>query len=589
MNNQIELISFHTKIIDSFIEKYNIDNKSNKIKSCGNLDIFNSSTAMRILQYQPQEQLDVVTDDKLISQRHDLCVKKFNDFFNLSFNKKHSLILTPEYSVPIESLNYLLEHSDKIYAGTLYCICCEGIKYEEFEAIEGRLKDKRSIEYNNIAIRSASRQMSVCVMFYIAKISFQLEDWNTVEKTFIVPQFKLTPMRDKYFKFEKSGLTQGKSILYLGDENSSKFLSLLCADAYNLTVLKLIQELGQNEILLFNPQLNQGAENKVFCFMREYLFQYCQDNIRIINLNWARNTELVLDDESSFIKNPWTGVYFGFNKSEFKSVLNNFPNNAFWGLDLGVDNNIGFWFTNPNEHVLSYKINSFKNSNSPSFINEESSLVADEMLIYDYQAETFKVKEYFCKQSIDDYFLKTEEFSPLNHCLKCNHKKECTKCNLNKFSALVFDNKLSDEYDMFYDGNFMGITSKQYYNTSNEKIIICKKILNMIKNNNVSQRFRHLEKNIQFIVKNIDGKEFNVVFKSTEEADVHCRIVYLKYCEKNDAELVYSKLVSKYGKKHSDNIMVFYESDDGCRVIPELNRTSILDDEDAGKRTIVRN
>lgn len=583
--NNLEFISINSEIIERFVDKYNEEN-SCKIKSINNIDIFMPSMSIKVLQFQPKEVLEVVTDNKLSSKNYDNYVKKYNAFFDKSFEKKYSLVLTPEYSVPRKSFDYFIRNIKKIKSGSLYCLCCEGMTYSDFEEISNSLADKKSIHYYDIALKSSFYRETVCVMFYVTTLSFELENREIIEEIFVIPQFKLNPMKDTYFEYEKSGLSQGNKILYWGKENSDKFLSLICADIYNLDVIKKIQEFGKNEILIFNPQLNLGAENKIFCFIREYLFDYCKNKIRIINLNWARNTELILNDESSYIINPWSGIYFNFDKKEFEKVLKNFPNNVYWGLDLGVDNNMGFWFTNPKEHILSYKIDGFDVSNNPKFTIDNVDLVAEDMFIFNEEEKKFVIERNVCKESIDEFFYKNDEFNLLNGCSKCA-KNNCTKCNLNKFSALIFDNNLLAEYDMFYDGDFIGIASRQYYSDSNEKIVICKRIMHMLKCGNVSERFKNLDRNFKFIIENIKGNDYNVVFKDATQEDVYCRVVYLKYKELPDVKRKYSELVSKYGRENRNNIMIFYEAPEECKVFPEFNDKSIVDDEDSAGNKIV--
>lgn len=307
--NNLEFISINNEVIDKFVDKYNEEN-SCKIKSVNNIDIFIPSMAIKVLQFQPREVLNVITDNKLSSNDYDEYVEKYDAFLEKSYEKKYSLILTPEYSLPKESFEHFIDNIGEMRTGSLYCLCCEGMPYGDFEKISKSLADKKSIIYNEIALTSSSRRETVCVMFYVSKISFELETWETIERVFVIPQFKLNPMKDTYFEYEKSGLSQGNKVLYWGKENSQKFLSLICADVYSLDVIKQIQEFGKNEILIFNPQLNLGAENKIFCFIREYLFDYCKNKIRIINLNWARDTELIINDESSYVTNPWSGKIF---------------------------------------------------------------------------------------------------------------------------------------------------------------------------------------------------------------------------------------------------------------------------------------
>lgn len=580
---EVEFVSFSSKILKQYKTEHNKKclHKKDKIKSIIDIDIFDGSTSINVIQYQPKESLNVITNGSLVSIDKNNYIEKYNQFIDMSINDKYSLILTPEYSVPLETLEYLLKKKDCINRGSLYCVCCEGMRYSDFSDLSRELSDSKSIEYRSYAIDNSTNRSIVCVLFYIVKVGFELYNGQILEKTFITPQFKATPMKDDNYKYERSGLTQGRRIIYFGDKNSNAFFSLLCADAYNLEIINGIYKFFNGEMLIFNPQLNQGAENKIFCFIREYLYAYSDNRITLINLNWARGTKVSIEGESNgLLQNPLSGVYFNFEKRDLGKVLKVFPNNAYWGIDLGVNENMGFWFINPKEHVLSYNLPSFKNTYTPIFVGESASLSANTLYFYNKNTKSFVESGNVCKESIDAFFIENKEFSELNKCFDCD-KHNCTKCELNKFSALLFDNNLLDEYDMIYEKSFIGISSGQYNSYSNEKVIICRKILDLLKNNQVPERFKKIDKNIKFIIEENNGKDYNVVFNDSEYKEIKCRVVYLKYKRKEDAERIYSKLIEKYGVENKDNIIVFYESFDGCKVIPEFNNKDILGDNDA--------
>lgn len=578
MNYQnIKVESFSELIVDEYINNYN-EEKPNKIIDTGNIALFTTRQSFSIFQFQPEEVLCVDSDNGISAKEKNHYIKKYNAFIDLSFKDTYALVLTPEYSVPKETLEYLLKNQDKIKPGSLYCICCEGMNFNDYEVFYKKLCNNFDIFANDIIVRSIIPDRLVCVMFYIAKIRFKLTNREPLDTVFLVPQFKVNQMRDPNFDYETSGLTLGNSLLYFGEKNGPKFMSMICADSYNLDVIQKIQAFGDNDLLVFNPQLNQGANNSIFNLMRSNLFEYCKDRIRVISLNWANNTKLIIDGNESKLTNPKSGYYFEFLKSEFDNILNIYPKNAFWGFEFSTKETIGFWEVFHNENAVSYNIDAFRISANPRFATKNRELKAKKMWIY--KNDVFIELNKTCQKEIDDFFKSNKEFEQLIICNDCL-KKECSKCKLNEFSASIFDKKLIEEYDTIYKENSNSLYCKQSNNSINEKLIICRKILYMIKNGLISSRFKLVEKEIKFVIQKEHDLTYNIVFIDNDENlgtnEIPCRIVYLKYAEKHIAINKYNNLVKEYGKENKDNIMVLYESDEGCKVIPERNSSSILD------------
>lgn len=572
--NNIKVDSFNKLIIDNYIDKYNQTNAI-QISDKGSMALFTARQSFSVLQFQPEEELCVNPDEGIFAKNKEDYIKKYNDFFDLSFKDTYALILTPEYSVPKESVEYLINNTEKIRPGALYCVCCEGMNYSEYLNLYSMFMDNINIEANNIIVKSIIPDKLVCVMFYIAKIRFVLSNREPLDVIFAVPQFKVNQMRDPSFDYETSGLTLGNSLLYFGDDNGPKFMSMICADSYNLDVIKCIQAFGDNDLLVFNPQLNLSATNNIFDLMRRNLFEYCKERIRLISLNWARNTKLLVNNTENKLQTPKSCYYFEFIKTEFQDILKIYPKNTYWGFEFGINKTIGFWETYPYQNVTAYYIDAFRMSANPRFTTKNRELKSNKMWIY--EDKQFKVAEKTCKKGINAFFEENEEFDQILNCDGCT-QTDCTKCKLNELSSSIFDNNLIEEYATIYDDS---VRFNQFSDSTNEKIIICKKILYMIKNGLISSRFKTVDKKIKFIINKSHDLTYNIVFLDNDENfgknDILCRIIFLKYTEKHLAINKYNSLVEKYGEEQKDNIMVFYESDEGCKIIPEFNSKDITD------------
>lgn len=210
-----------TRIVnfDNYLKNWinNFNNKNNKhISNYDSISLCTSNNAYHILQIQPKANLVVNKQDGIyIEKENEDYNNKLVTSLKKSLNEKYDLVLTPEYSVPLDIVKNLIKNLDDIKVGTLYCLCCTGVTYSCFKKFLHFLKQKQLEIYKN-SWESLSENRMVCCLLYITKVKFYYKNGNVLEKVFAIPQFKTRPMKDNYMDFEYDVLSCGNQVIIFG-------------------------------------------------------------------------------------------------------------------------------------------------------------------------------------------------------------------------------------------------------------------------------------------------------------------------------------------------------------------------------------
>lgn len=559
--------------IRSFINKYNSSNK-NKIISYQSASVCTTNNSYSVLQIQPAADLIVDMDCGLFSNDQKYKNKIWN-FIQKSFDDNYDLVLTPEYSVPLECIDLLLENKDKIESGTLYCLCCNGIKHKDFEAFLKNCEDKAFVcseAWNNFS----NKNKIVCCLLYITKTKFKTED-GYFEEVFVVPQFKTSPMKDFFMDFEKAVLSCGTKIIEFGQTDETKFLSIICADVFNSTLVsELKEELSNNRLLIFHPQLNSKPQNDHFRLMRSNLINYAhKGNVKFIALNWAIGTSFIVNGKKdSAISKSWSAVYEKYDIRRFPEYMTILNKNAIYGLNIAHDHHVVACYLSSNEHVIEMNIANVLN---PEDTSDTVLIAIQKCFKYDKELEKYYKYEEFCKEMVNDFFVQTKEFNELINCDKCStcNVLPCRLSRLNEFVSSIYNSSIEKEFEIINDGKTTSITSEHYSSIyTREKLFICKRIYNKMKNKEVTEKFQSISPVFKYEYIKQGDFVFNAKYITDRFGESWCRVIYLKYAHKSDAEKIYSD-ISKQKQEFAENTIIFYEDEYGINVYPEKTDTKI--------------
>lgn len=312
------------------------------------------SPDFRFMRMQPKGHLtaDSLTGVKSSDPSH---LDKCREALSIAHTENVDLFMTPEYSIPIILIKEIINNQRlQPPPKKLWCLCCEGITYEEFNENLNQWSDyvylgKRSLD--DITINSF-----VGVMLYI----FQSQEGD---KICIVPQSKFQPMREDLHLCERIGLSRGKHIVLFGEQLQNRLASIICADAYHPDIkdshIFFPNGIEQKYIIL-HPQLNSAPRNGEISALRNNIFGEERGQHTIyITANWAVGTSIALQqmEQPVVIRTPWSSIYrryINFNGEPWnQSLLRMRQENFNYGLGFGFERYRKYkvWYAHKLEHI----------------------------------------------------------------------------------------------------------------------------------------------------------------------------------------------------------------------------------------------
>jgi len=221
------------------------------------------------------------------------CTNQFNSFFTLSKSENVSLALTPEYSCPWNSIDWLLSNESRWpNAGKLWTICCESITPTEVNALLAKFNnDQIHLVVDNTAFNNGTGVL-LDPLCYVFKAQV-----NGVNKLLVVMQFKTQHMGVWENNAEQAKYIWGNDIYILRNSVNSIYLfTNICSEAIEFKINEAFQEQvhnrwDHNPYIILNPQMNPQPTHDAFKIFRKTILNY--DLKDIISLNWGAGTMLL--------------------------------------------------------------------------------------------------------------------------------------------------------------------------------------------------------------------------------------------------------------------------------------------------------
>jgi hypothetical protein len=250
----------------------------------------------KALLMQPNGRIDAGADGVWNHDRK-LAKKQFSAFLNDASQIQADLVVTPEYSMPWETLLETVKNDIVPAQGKLWALGCESIKLSELNELQKGLPPFVSLIYEPL---EENNDRFVSPLAYIFK-AIQADDIGQV-KTVILVQFKTFPMGDKDH-FETNGMQQGSHVYQFGGNNGSlRFISLICSDVFVFD--DPLAAAIYDRALILHIQLNQEPRNENFYGCRQRLLRFEGDETEILCLNWARNVLMYCGEQIT----PWNNI-----------------------------------------------------------------------------------------------------------------------------------------------------------------------------------------------------------------------------------------------------------------------------------------
>jgi hypothetical protein len=306
------------------------------------------SKPIKVLQWQCQGE-PIADYRRGVSLTTPVHIDKALQFIQLAKQSCSDLVLTPEYSFPIEVLDQVIGNvtlwPEK---GSLWCLGMQGLARQEFGE---KLEQWTSIG-STLVIKDAFDRLTsshfVDALIYL----FLLDNRSLC----ILPQFKSIPMSDKWSAYEGPGLCTS-NLIYVFDLKGStfdqnRFLSILCSDALGIEPKEILEFTQGKDLLIFHAQLNQEPRHKDFRAFRNYFFERNTGrDVRILTLNWAEGTVI---DGLKFDK-PWSSFYKKAVRGELAEQQIRATNHE-KGTYYTRHNYTEIWYSNRKEHCKQFVI-----------------------------------------------------------------------------------------------------------------------------------------------------------------------------------------------------------------------------------------
>ena len=220
----------------------------------------------------------------------NLARTRFGRFLADAQQAEADLVITPEYSMPWETLVAAIKEGTVPARGKLWVLGCESIKYSDLETLKQELSQFAAVLYEPLQPDPGRFIDPLAYVFIAPPI-----EGSGAAKIVILVQFKTYPMGDNDH-FEFNGLQRGTCVYQFGGVGQSlKLVSLICSDAF------AFEDAHAREIydraLIVHIQLNQKPRQDQFRLYRDRLLRFQGDATELICLNWARDVSVWTGDQ----------------------------------------------------------------------------------------------------------------------------------------------------------------------------------------------------------------------------------------------------------------------------------------------------
>ena len=235
----------------------------------------------RALLFQPQGNLELRQD----GVRHadsTLSNKQFSAFLNEAVRSSADLVITPEYSMPWQTLEQQLSNGVTPPQGSVWVLGCESITKAELIELQGRLSHLVEFVFEDLEDAPGRFLNPVAYVFRSKRYGPDSSD-----QLVMLLQFKICPLGDPDH-FEVNGLQTGSRLYCFGNGTTElRMATLICSDAF--AFLDEHARLLYDRTLLIHIQLNAKPRQDQFRRYRGSLLQFGGGQTELICLNWAQN------------------------------------------------------------------------------------------------------------------------------------------------------------------------------------------------------------------------------------------------------------------------------------------------------------
>jgi hypothetical protein len=249
-----------------------------------------------VLLMQPEGHINV-SSAGVKNRERDLAGRQFKQFLTNARQTQADLVITPEYSMPWETLIAAIKEGNIPGKGKLWAFGCESIKYSEFEALKQDLAPVATVLHESLQSEPKKFTDPLAYVFVSPPV-----DGIGPPRTVMLVQFKTSPMGDNDH-FEINNLQKGTCIYQFGGIGQTlKLVSLICSDVFAFKDAQA--ETIYDRALVVHIQLTPKPRQEQYRQYRERLFQFKGDATELICINWAKD---VHEWSGDHVK-PWHNI-----------------------------------------------------------------------------------------------------------------------------------------------------------------------------------------------------------------------------------------------------------------------------------------
>lgn len=214
-----------------------------------------------------------------------LALRQFGKFLDDARETQADLVVTPEYSMPWDTLVDAIKAGAVPAQGKLWTLGCESIKYSELETLKQNLAPSATVLFEKLQPDDA-RFTDPLAYVFLAPTG----QGHGAARIVVLVQFKTYPMgHPKHF--ETNAMQRGTRIYQFGDTGHRlRLVSLICADAFEFKDGDA--EMIYDRALILHIQMNQDPRHVWFHGCRERLLRYNGDETEVLCLNWAEDVHV---------------------------------------------------------------------------------------------------------------------------------------------------------------------------------------------------------------------------------------------------------------------------------------------------------
>lgn len=533
------------------------------------------SKSLKVFFWQPSGEFIADNSNGVILEKDDF-IDKAKSFIKIAKEKCAELVLTPEYSFPYKVLDDIIENKDLWpEKGWLWCFGTQGDNKNRFENRMNAWAKIPNVSVENYSFQNLSSNVFVCPLIYLFR--------RNNDRLCILPQFKVGHMRDPWHVFEANDLCIG-NVIFVFDLNGrdicrNSFLSIICADVFRIRAENILDNVLQENIIVFHPQLNKNPRHVDFLNFRSGLISNHGKKVRIITLNWAEGTKAHFNGKIEEFNMPFSAFYtrtsYKMENETHRSLRRkNFKKGLFYAYNKksGID----IWYSHRSEHCKLLFINKeFFDGRNPGGDLQEP--ITKECFIFDNESKKWKIDDLPCKYDLKSFLENDdEEYNfPLQLCMNNDGKCSCEECQLdicdfffslcfgeNEESELIADNELTERLIMGSD--------EESNKKRRHKITHYNQLINQLKKNNFPLSFEHFKDNHKFEIyngyPNIGTEVYNLVQRclSPENNDLKAIVSITKNKHTEDEiKTLIDSLSERMNERYRKQVLVYYEPIDG--------------------------